>query len=150
MPQSLSKLYVHLVFSTKHQQKLIDPGIEQELHPYMAKLFRECDSPSLAINSHWNHIHNFFLLSRKFTISQIVEIVKKASSKWIKTKGKKYHAFYWQNGYGAFSVSDSHINAVKNYISIQKQHHQVKSFKDEYIALLKEYNIDYDERYLWE
>ena len=150
MPQSLAKVYVHLVFSTKNQVNIIDPDIENELHPYMAKLFRECDSPSITINSTSNHIHNLFLLSRKFTISQVVEKVKKTSSKWIKTKGDQYKSFYWQNGYGAFSISQTHIDAVKKYISNQKQHHKKTSFKEEYIKLLEKYRIEYDERYVWD
>jgi len=148
--QSLAKVYVHLVFSTKNQREIIDADIEKELHPYMAKLFRECDSPSIIINGASNHIHNLFLLSRKFTISQVVEKVKKTSSKWIKTKGKQYKSFYWQNGYGAFSISQSHVDVVKKYISDQKPHHTKTSFKDEYIKLLQKYGIEYDERYVWD
>ena len=150
MPQSLSKVYVHLVFSTKHQIDIIDPEIENELHPYMAKLFRECDSPCIIINSTTDHIHTFFRLSRKFTIAQVVEKVKKTSSKWIKTKGDKYSEFYWQNGYGAFSISQSHVESVKQYIATQKQHHQKTTFKEEYLRLLKKYEIEYDERYVWD
>ena len=150
MPQSLTKVYVHLVFSTKNQINIINPDIENELHPYMAKLFRECDSPSIIINNTPNHIHNLFLLSRKFTISQVVEKVKKTSSKWIKTKGDHYKSFYWQNGYGAFSISQSHVDSVKKYISNQKLHHNMTSFKEEYIKLLEKYGIEYDERYVWD
>ena len=150
MPQSLSKVYVHLVFSTKKQVNIIDADIENELHRYMAKLFRECDSPGIIINSTSNHIHNLFLLSRKFTISQVVEKGKKTSSKWIKTKGELYKSFYWQNGYGTFSISQSHVDVVKKYISNQKQHHKKISFKEEYIKLLEKYGIEYDERYVWD
>lgn len=146
----MAKIYVHLVFSTKNQEKMIDPGIEYELHPYLAKLFRECDSTSIMINSTPDHIHNLFLLSRKFTISQVVEKVKKRSSKWIKTKGEAYRSFYWQNGYGAFSISQAHVNIVKKYISNQKPHHERTTFKEEYIQLLKKYHIEYDERYVWD
>ncbi|MDZ7723941.1 MAG: IS200/IS605 family transposase [candidate division KSB1 bacterium] len=150
MPQSLSKVYIHLVFSTKNQKTLIDPDIELELYPYMAKVFRECDSPLLAINGHWNHIHNLFYLSRKHSMSEVVGMVKRSSSKWIKSKGRGYLGFYWQNGYGAFSIGRSHIDLVKNYISNQKIHHRKASYQAEYINLLKKYNIDYDERYVWD
>lgn len=150
MPQSLSKVYVHLVFSTKHQMEIIDPHIEQELYPYMSKICRECDSPCLTINSVPNHIHLLILLSRKVTISQVVEKIKKTSSKWIKTKGSKYQHFYWQNGYGAFSISQSHINIVKKYIANQKIHHQKTNFKDEYRKLLNKFEIEFDEKYVWD
>jgi REP element-mobilizing transposase RayT len=150
MPQSLAKVNIHLVFSTKKQVKIIDPDIEIELYPYMAKLFRECDSPALIINGTENHLHSLFLLSRKFTISQVVEKVKKTSSKWIKTKGEKYKSFFWQNGYGAFSISQSHVEIVRNYISNQKPHHRQVTFQEEYIRLLKKYEIEYDERYVWD
>lgn len=79
-----------------------------------------------------------------------MELVKKDSSKWIKTKGIKYNNFYWQNGYGVFSVSQSQVNVVKNYIENQKEHHQKKVFKDEYLELLKKYHVDFNEQYLWD
>ena len=150
MPQSLAKVYIHLVFSTKKQTEIIDPDIETELYPYMAKLFSECNSPCIVINGTSNHIHCLFVLSRKFTISQVVEKVKKTSSKWIKTKDAKYKSFYWQNGYGAFSISQSHVDFVKKYIANQKQHHAKSNFRQEFIKLLKKYNVEYDERYMWD
>jgi REP element-mobilizing transposase RayT len=150
MPQSLSKVYIHLVFSTKNQIEIIDPDIEKELYPYMATLFRECDSPAIIINGVSNHVHNLFLLSRKFAISQVVENVKKKSSKWIKTKGERYKSFYWQNGYGTFSVSRTHVDVVKKYILNQKSHHAKTSFQGEYRKLLDKYKIKYDERYVWD
>ena len=150
MPQSLAKIFVHLVFSTKHRQSLIDPEIETELFPYMAKVFRECDSPSLTINGTEDHIHALFLLSRKVPVCDVVEEVKKSTSKWIKTKGSKYSNFYWQNGYGAFSIGQSNIDALKHYIARQKVHHRRKTFKEEYLQLLKKYEMEYDERYVWD
>jgi REP element-mobilizing transposase RayT len=150
MPQSLVKIYVHLTFSTKNRQPIIDPKIESELFPYMAKIFRENDSPSLTINGIEDHVHCLFLLSKKIPICDVVEEVKKSSSKWIKTKGVEYKNFYWQHGYGAFSVSQSGIEAVKNYIARQKIHHRKKTFKAEFVELLKKYEIDYDERYVWD
>ncbi|MBD3374708.1 IS200/IS605 family transposase [candidate division KSB1 bacterium] len=150
MPQSLGKLYTHLVFSTKHQQDMINTDIENELYPYMFHIFREFDSPCLAMNGAPNHLHCLFLLSRKEPLCKVVEYVKKRSSKWIKSKGEKYKDFYWQNGYGAFSISGSHVSTVKMYIAKQKQHHAKNSFQEEYIKLLKRYEIEYDERYIWE
>ena len=150
MPQSLSKVYLHAVFSTKFRKELIDPGIENELYAYMAKILRECDSPSLIINGTRNHIHILFAQSRKVTICKIIEDVKKSSSKWIKIKGPEYRDFYWQGGYGIFSVGWSSLEIVRKYIANQKQHHQQRSFENEYIQLLTKYNVEYDERYVWD
>ena len=150
MPQSLAKIYIHLVFSTKNREPLIDSSIEKELFPYLAKVFRECDSPSLAINSAYDHIHCLFLLSRKFPVCDVIEEIKKSSSKWIKTKGSQYSNFYWQNGYGAFSIGQSGIENVKRYIARQKEHHRRKTFKEEYLQFLKKYEVEYDERYVWD
>ncbi|MBC8181430.1 transposase [candidate division KSB1 bacterium] len=150
MPQSLVKIYVHLTFSTKKWQPFIDQKIEKELFPYMAKIFREKDSPSLAINGVEDHVHCLFLLSKKIPICDVVEEVKKCSSKWIKTKGVEYKNFYWQHGYGAFSVSQSGVEPVKKYIAKQKIHHHKKTFKKEFVELLKKYEVKYDERYVWD
>ncbi len=150
MPQSLAKIYIHLVFSTKNRVRMIDEEIEAELFPYMAKVFRENDSPSLAINAAENHVHSLFLLSRKVALCDVIEEVKKSSSKWIKTKGERYRKFYWQNGYGAFSVSQSNLDVVKRYIARQKVHHRKISFKEEYLEFLDKYQVEYDERYVWD
>jgi putative transposase len=150
MPQSLAKIYIHLVYSTKNRVNLIDEEIEKELFPYIAKIFRENDSPSLAINAAGNHVHSIFLLSRKVALCDVIEEVKKSSSKWIKTKGAQYKKFYWQNGYGAFSVSQSHVDAVKKYIARQKIHHRKRSFTVEYLELLEKYKVQFDERYVWD
>ena len=150
MPQSLSKMYMHLVFSTRYQENLIDSEIEKELYAYMGKVIKECDSIPIIINGIENHIHILFLLSRKHPICDIVEQVKKNSSKWIKTKGNKYKSFFWQRGYGSFSVSPPLVNVVQAYIINQKEHHKKTSFKEEYIKFMRQYGIDYDERYMWD
>ena len=150
MSQSLAQVYIHLVFSTKHQRNLIDPKIERELHPYLAKLFRECDSPSLCIDGTENHIHCLFSLARRITVSQVVEKVKKTSSKWIKSKGERYRNFYWQGGYGAFSISPSGVKEVIRYIANQKRHHIRQTFREEFINILDKHGVEYDERYMWD
>lgn len=150
MPQSLSSVLIHLVFSTKHRQPLITPVIESELYPYLATVFRECKSPSLKIGGYTDHIHALFALSRTVTIAEIVEEVKKRSSKWIKTKGTEFEEFAWQGGYGAFSVSQSNADAVKKYIENQKHHHTNSDFKTEFRELLRKHEIEYDERYVWD
>ena len=112
MPQSLSSILIHLVFSTKNREPFITPAIEAELHPYMATILRDHDSPSLIIDGTADHIHALFALSRKVTIADLVEELKTSSSKWIKTKGRVFRNFHWQRGYGAFSVGQSFYHFV--------------------------------------
>ena len=150
MPQSLSAILIHLIFSTKHREPFISAEIETELHPYMATVFRGLKSPSLAINGTPDHIHALFALGRVISIAQLVEEVKTTSSKWLKTKGAALRNFHWQNGYGAFSVGQLEVTDVKRYIQSQKEHHRRVTFQDEYRKFLKDYGIEYDERYVWD
>jgi len=148
MAQSLSSILIHLVFSTKNRETFITPAIETELHPYIAKIFRELKSPSLAINGTSDHLHILFSLGRVIKVADLVEEVKTGSSKWIKTKGREFRNFHWQKGYGAFSIGQSNVMALKKYILGQKHHHRRITFQDEYRNLLQAYEIDYDERYV--
>lgn len=150
MPQSLACIPIHYIWSTKDRQPLIRLEIEKELFSYLASIFRAHESPALTINGTQNHIHALSILSRKITVAKLVEEVKKSSSKWIKTKGVFYRNFYWQNGYAALGISQSSIEELKKYIANQKEHHRKKTFQDEYIEFLKKYNIEYDERYVWD
>jgi REP element-mobilizing transposase RayT len=150
MPQSLAKVYLHITFGTKYRQPIIKPDVEKEFYKYLASICRANDSPSIAINGVSDHIHILCVLSRKITISKLVEELKKSSSKWIKTKGSNYKNFYWQNGYGVFSVSQSGVNAVNEYIQNQKEHHKKKSFQEEYLDALKKSEVEFDEKYLWD
>jgi REP element-mobilizing transposase RayT len=150
MPQSLSSVLIHLVFSTKHREPFITPLIEHELHPYVASIFRALKSPTLAIDGTADHLHILFSLARIVTIADLVEEVKTESSKWIKTKGREFRNFHWQKGYGAFSIGQSNVTALKRYIHRQKQHHARITFQDEYRKFLRAYGIDYDERYVWD
>ena len=150
MPQSLAKVYLHIVFSTKNRKPLIKQEVEVELHKYLSGIARDHKSPVITINSVEDHIHILCLLSRNITISKLLEELKKSSSKWIKSKGDTYKNFYWQNGYGAFSVSQSAVNTIKKYIANQKEHHRKKSFKEEYVEFLEKYEIEYDEKYIWD
>jgi hypothetical protein len=116
----------------------------------MATVFRECDSPSILVGGDVDHIHALFSLSRKWTIADLVEEVKTSTSKWIKRKGGEFQQFYWQSGYGVFSVSQSNVEKVRAYIANQKEHHRKQTFQDEYRALLRKYQIEFDERYVWD
>lgn len=150
MPQSLASILIHLVFSTKNREPFITPAIESELHPYMAKIFRALKSPSLAIDGTTDHVHMLFALSRVITVAELVEEIKTGSSKWIKTKGPEFRNFHWQAGYGAFSIGQSKVAALKRYIHNQKQHHRRVTFQDELRTFFKRYQIPYDERYVWD
>ena len=150
MPQSLSSILIHLIFSTKNREPFLTREIEVELYPYMASIFKAMNSPALIINGTSDHVHTLFLLSRVAAIADLVEEVKSESSKWIKTKGRQFRRFYWQSGYGAFSIGQSQVPAVRRYIARQKEHHRRVSFKDEYRKFLKVYEVEFDERYVWD
>ena len=150
MPQSLSSILIHLVFSTKKREPFITPAIETELHPYLATIFRALKSPSLCIDGTADHVHVLFSLARVTTIADLVEEAKTESSKWIKTKGREFRNFHWQKGYGAFSIGPSNVAALKRYIHGQKRDHQRVTFQDEYRKFLEAYTIEYDERYVWD
>ena len=148
MPQSLSSILVHLVFSTKQREPLISPAIQPELYKYLATVFRTAESLPLSIGGFTDHVHILFALPRTKTIAGIVEEVKIASSKWLKTKGIRN--FHWQAGYGAFSIGQSNVAVLENYIARQKEHHERRSFQDEYRAFLRHYDVQFDERYVWD
>ncbi len=150
MPQSLSRILIHLVFSTKNRERLLTPDIQTELHPYLAGILDNIECTSLQVGGVEDHVHLFFGLSRTRTIADVVETVKTSSSKWIKTKGRQFADFHWQSGYGAFSVSQSDAEAVITYIRNQKQHHQKMTFQDEYRRLLERYQVAFDEKYVWD
>ena len=150
MPQSLVRNYMHIVFSTKNRQSFIDKNIQNELYPYISGISKNLETPVLAIGGVEDHIHILCLLSRKIALMKFIEEVKKNSSKWIKTKGQTYSNFYWQNGYGGFSVNPTEIEIVKKYILNQEEHHKKRTFQDEYRAFLKKYNVPFDEKYVWD
>ncbi|MEI6408476.1 MAG: IS200/IS605 family transposase [Bacteroidota bacterium] len=150
MPQSLSQVYIHLVFSTKHRQPLIDDAIKPHLFNYLGGVCQIMECHPVRVGGHDDHVHILCTLSRKVAQMDLLEEIKKRSSKWIKTKGQKYHNFYWQDGYGAFSVSQSKIDSVIRYIENQDKHHKNNDFKYEFLMFLKKYKVPFDERYLWD
>jgi len=150
MPQSLSKVYVHIIFSTKNRQNLIDDKIENSLYEYLGGICKGLECNPVRVGGHKNHVHLFCLLSRKVAQMKLLEEIKKQSSKWIKTKGQAYSNFYWQDGYGIFSVNPTETDKVIDYIQLQQEHHKHKSFQDEFITFLKKYQVEYDERYIWD
>lgn len=150
MPQSLVKNYIHITFSTKNRYPFIDNSIKNELFNYLGGICRNKECNPVIVGGHNDHIHILCLLSRKVALMDLIEALKTHTSKWIKTKGKDYEKFYWQRGYGAFSVHYTLTDVVKHSIESQEKHHKNKSFKEEYLVFLKESEIDYDDRYVWD
>src|SRR5580704_15113287 len=130
MGQSLVKNYMHIVFSTKHRQPLIHSPYEEELHSYLGGICKNLECQPIKIGRYTDHVHILCMLSKKIAQMKLVEDVKSHSSKWIKTLDKSLQNFYWQDGYGAFSVNPSEVGAVIGYIGNQREHHSKKSFQD--------------------
>lgn|SRR5690554_146514 len=150
MPQSIAYNYIHITFSTKDRYPFIDKKIEQELFQYIGGICKNIECNPVKIGGYKDHIHILCVLSRKIALMKLIEEVKSHSSKWIKTKGEKYQNFYWQRGYGSFSVNPAEIDVVVRYIENQAEHHRKKTFQEEYLAFIKKYKVEYDERYLWD
>ena len=150
MGQSLVQNYIHIVFSTKYRQPLIKPDVESELHAYLGGICNQLECQTIKVGGYTDHIHILCKISKKIALMKLVEEVKSHSSKWVKTKGEDYSHFYWQNGYGAFSVNPSQVETVIAYIANQHQHHSKKNFQDEYRAILKKYQVEFDEKYVWD
>jgi REP element-mobilizing transposase RayT len=148
MSQSFVQIYVHIVFHTKGNVKLIREEIENELFSYLGGILKNYKSNPLQIGGTSDHIHILCTLPKTIAPADLVEEIKKSSSKWIKTKGVHYDNFYWQDGYGGFSVSNSGVDGVKRYILNQRKHHEKVSFIEEYKNLLKAYGIPFEDRYL--
>jgi len=150
MPQSLAYNYSHITFSTKDRYPFIDNIIKEELFSYLAGTCKNLDCHPVIVGGCKDHVHILCILSRKIALMKLLEEIKSHSSSWIKTKGSSYQKFYWQKGYGSFSINPSEIDVVKKYIQNQEQHHKTKTFKEEYLAFLNKYKIEYNEKYLWD
>jgi len=150
MGQSLVKNYLQIVFSTKHRAPLIHPPYNMELYSYLGCICNNLESPVLRVGGYSDHVHILCMLSKKITLIKLVEELKSHSSKWMKTKDMSLAYFYWQDGYGAFSVNPAEVDIVKAYIDNQQEHHTKKTFQHEYRAILEKYKVAYDERYVWD
>ncbi len=151
MPQSLAKLLVHIVFSTKNRYPFLDDkNIRNEMHAYLGGTCNNLDCPVLTVGGVADHVHILCGLSRNLSIAKVVGEIKRGSSKWIKAKGRILTKFAWQNGYGAFSIGYTEVERVRAYIAGQEEHHKNRTFQDEYRAFLKEYGIEYNEQYVWD
>lgn len=150
MSQSLVKVVLHIVFSTKYREKSIHREIRGELYQYIAGTAQELGCIIYKIGGVEDHIHIASSLSKTLTISSLLETIKSNSSKWIKTRSVLCRNFAWQNGYAAFSIGYSHIDTLKTYIENQAEHHHKKTFKEELIEHFKLNDVEYDERYIWD
>ena len=148
MAQSLSKVYIHCVFSTKKGEPMITDVIRKDLHSYIIGTLSNIGSFVNEIYANSDHIHVLCTLSRTITIAELISKMKTSSSKWIKNQG--IMNFSWQGGYGTFSVSSSKVTVVERYIQNQQQHHKKISFKDELRKFFNEYKIDFNEQYVWD
>ena len=151
MPQSLSNVLVHVIYSTKNREPFLrDVRLRRELEAYLVGTLQRIECPPLCLRAVADHLHVLCGLSRTVTIARLVETMKTESSKWIKRHSRGKPAFGWQSGYAAFSVSASSAGRVKRYIEDQDAHHRVKTFQDELRAFLRRHQVEFDERYVWD
>jgi REP element-mobilizing transposase RayT len=150
MGQSLSQIYLHLVFSTKNRAPFLkDKSLRGRVHAYLAGTCGQLHSPSLIVGGVEDHVHVLCRFSKELTVSQLLQELKRESSKWIKSLDAGLRGFYWQQGYGAFSISPAYVGPLKQYIARQEEHHRQETFQDELRRFLKKHSIAYDERYVW-
>ena len=150
MPQSLTKLYAHLVFSTKNRHPFLDKEIQCRVHGYLATVIRSVDSPYVVVGGVADHVHILFDMGKMHAPVVFVEQVKRESSKFVKTLGPRYSDFYWQRGYGMFSVSPTHFADAEKYVRNQEEHHRKKTFQEEFREFLERYGFEYNEQYVWD
>ncbi len=150
MTQSISRILLQLVFSTKNREPWLDPVIRPRLHAYLAGTIRALNAEAYRVGGVADHVHVACLLPRIMQVSKLLETIKSSSSKWLKQQSPIYNGFAWQSGYGAFSIGPSQLDTLIAYIENQEEHHRFRSFKEEYIDFLNQYGIRYDERDLWD
>lgn len=149
MAQSLSKIYIHLIFHIKTTSPLIRETDLERIHSYIGQLINVNECNVIQVGGVGDHVHILFQLSKNVSLSHVVEEVKRKSSKWIKSLDSYYCMFEWQSGYGAFSVSQSIVAKTLQYVKNQREHHTKRTFREEYIDFLKIYGIEYNEEYVF-
>jgi putative transposase len=150
MPHTATNLLVHFIFSTKQRCALIKPDFEKDLHAYIGGIVRQIGGTALSVNGTSNHVHLLIRVPANRSVADIARLVKTNSSRWIHDRWPEHHRFAWQTGYGAFTVSESGLSSVCDYIAHQQEHHRARSFQKEFIAFLKKNGITVDECYLWD
>ena len=149
MPQSLSQIYIHLIFHAKSDAPVLRASELERLHEYIGALLNSADCHSICVGGMPDHVHALFRLSRMKTIAEVVELVKRQSTKWLKGVSFYYNTFAWQGGYAAYSVSSSVVDKTIKYINNQSTHHRKTTFREEYLLFLQQYKVEYNEEYLF-
>ena len=150
MAQSLSRILLHVVFSTVERRPFLrDPHQRDELHRYLGGILNERGCASILVGGTEDHVHLVFALSRTATVAETIKEVKRSSAVWIKRRPPNQADFAWQAGYGAFSLGYSQLEATRAYVANQEEHHRKRSFQDEFRALLEKYQVAYDEDHVW-
>jgi len=150
MSQSLSKVLLHVVFSTKNRENTIHKHLRGELHAYLAGICRARGSEAYRVGGTGDHVHIACTLPRTITMAKLIEEIKKPSSIWMKQQPSGFANFAWQAGYGIFSLGQSQLPSLLEYIDNQEEHHRTRSFSEELLAFLGKYGIEYEEKYLWD
>lgn len=150
VPQSLSLVIIHVIFSTKDRAGLLDAEVRPRLHAYLATVARNAGCEAYRVGGVADHVHLAVRLSRTLSIAELVETLKTASSKWLKSQSASLGAFAWQRGYGCFSVGPSDLDSLCEYIDQQEKHHQRRTFQEELRMFLGKYGVEYDEAYVWD
>ncbi len=151
MPQSLSVVYIHLVFSAKDRRPLLrDQKIRETLHAYLGEVFKRLDCPPILVGGVEDHVHILARFGRTMTQAEWVKELKRVSNQWLKEQGVNFAGFEWQGGYADFSVSHSNLERVKEYIAHQEDQHRKMTFQDELRTFLRKHQAEWDERYVWD
>jgi len=151
MPQSLSKIWIHIIFSTKNREPFFpDIEVRTKSHAYLAGICKQMNSPALIVGGVADHVHILCNQSKNLAMKDLIQNVKQDSSKWIKRQWPGLNYFHWQQGYGAFSVSPPQVDKVRHYIATQEEHHRNVGFQDEFRSILEGCHVPYDERFVWD
>ena len=150
MASTLTKILLHITYSTKHRDAMIPEAVEPELYAYIGGICRRMGCPLLAIGGTSNHVHLMVSLSKTVSLAELMMNIKRDSSKLVKEKDPAASGFTWQKGYFTFSIGESGADGLRKYIANQKEHHATVSFQDEIRLLLQKYGMEFDERYMWD
>ncbi len=152
MPQSLARILIHTVFSTKDRVPFLrDAAIRAEMHSVLGGCAKSLECNPIIVGGTPDHVHLLTTLARTVDVAEFVKETKRASTNWIKAnKGEAYASFHWQAGYGCFSIGQSQVEDARRYITNQEEHHREVSFQDEFRAFLRKYEIEYDEQHVWD
>ena len=149
MANSYTSLFIHVIFSTHNRERVLLSGLRNELWAYMGGIARKNNFKAIAVGGTLDHAHLLLLIQAVIPVAKAVQLIKSGSSKWLHENFDPLRNFSWQEGYGAFSIGASQVGETMKYIDSQEEHHGIRTFQEEYLAFLKEYGIEYDERYVW-